>query len=297
LAVARQPKPAMLCFVVFTVGFVLLSFGGMKDRRYISFMLPFLFVLWGIALAELGPLLVHCVATATPRALRNVDPSLANRLAGATVIGLGVLFLIASNGAPAKALFELAGVRLFGEGGDAEITTLPDRADWVAAKAPLAPWLDSASVVLTSHDVETLHGLGRYDIVINANRMSEISPRPWSERVDSGNSAEFGIDARTGRLVISQPESLRLVMSCYPDGLILADEDYFPRDEGITEGVADVIERQTVAIDLPPQWGVLAFRWQHPVSDPPPAACAALPKIKGPPRSGPGATSPSGEKN
>jgi hypothetical protein len=220
---------------------------------------------------------------------------LANRAAGATVIGLGVLFLIASNGAPAKTLFELAGVHMFGEGSDVEITTRPYRADWVGMKAPLAPWLDTASIVLTSHDVETVHGLGRYDIVINANRMSEISPRPWSEQVGSGN--EFGIDRRTGRPVISQPESLRLVMSCYPDGLILADRDYFRRDEGITEAVADVIERQTVAIDLPSQSGVLAFRWQHPVADPPPAACAMLPKIKGPPRTALGTASPPAAKN
>jgi 4-amino-4-deoxy-L-arabinose transferase-like glycosyltransferase len=297
LAIARQPKPATFCFVVFTVVFVLLSFGGMKDRRYVSFVLPFLFVLWGIALAELGPLLVRVVATATPRALHNLDPSLANRLAGATVIGLSTLFLIVSNGAPVKTLSALAGGHLVGEGSDVAITTRPYRADWAGVKAPLAPWLNTASIVLTSHDVETLHGLGRYDIVINANRMSEISPRPWSELADSGNSNEFGIDFRTGRPVISQPESLRLVMSCYPDGLILADEDYFRRDEGITDPVADVIERETVKIDLPRQTHVLAFHWQHPVPDPPPAACATLPKIKGPPRAASGTASPPGEKN
>ncbi len=297
LAVARQPKPAMFCFLVFTVVFILLSFGGMKDRRYVSFMLPFLFVLWGIALAELGPLLVRCVATATPRALHNLDPSLANRAAKATVIGLGVLFLIVSNGAPTKTLFELAGIHLFGEGADVDLTTEPYRADWVAVKAPLAPWLDTASIVLTSHDNETLYGIGRYDIVINANRMSEISPRPWSELADSGNSSEFGIDRRTGRPVISQPESLRLVMSCYSDGLILADKDYFRRDEGITDPVADVIERETVKIDLPRQTHILAFHWQHPVADPPPAACATLPKIMGQSRSAAGTASLAVEKN
>jgi 4-amino-4-deoxy-L-arabinose transferase-like glycosyltransferase len=277
LAAARQPKPAIFCLFVFVTGFVLLSFGGMKDRRYISFLLPFLFVLWGIALAELGPLLVRCVAKATPRALRNLDPSLQNRLARATVIGLGVLFLIASNGAPAKTLFKLAGVRLIADDGSAEITTSASRGDWHAVKAPLAPWLRDASIVLTSDDVETIHGVGRYDMALNANRITEITGSL------SGGEGEFEIDPRTGRPVISTADSLRLVMSCYPDGLILAGAGRFRSDEAIIDPVADVIEADTVPIALPSEARILAFHWQHPVPDPPPAACATLPKIKGRP--------------
>ena len=220
LAVARQSKPALFCLLVFATGFVFLSFGGMKDRRYVSFLLPFLFVLWGIALAELGPLLVRCIASATPSALRAVDPSLANRAGRAIVIGLGVLFLIASNGAPAKTLLKLAGVRLIGEDGGAEITTRPSRADWSAVRAPLAPWLSTASVVLTSHDVETLYALGRYEITINANRMTEVTGRSWPQLVASGQSAEFKVDHRTGRPVISQPELAapgHALLSGWPD--------------------------------------------------------------------------------
>jgi 4-amino-4-deoxy-L-arabinose transferase-like glycosyltransferase len=277
LAVADRPKPAIFCFVVFVVGFVFLSSAGMKDKRYVAFLLPFLFVLWGIAFAALVAWVRRLIARATPRALGNLVPGLATRGAQATVIGLGILFLIGSNGAPAKTLLSLAGVKMFAEGGGADMTTGPFRADWEAVKGPIAEWLDSASVVLTTDDVKTLYALGRYDIALNANRITEITGSL------SGGEGEFEIDPRTGRPVISTADSLRLVMSCYPDGLILAGAGRFRSDEAIIDPVADVIEADTVPIALPSEARILAFRWQHPVPDPAPAACATLPKIKGRP--------------
>jgi hypothetical protein len=172
----------------------------------------------------------------------------------------------------------LAGVFLVAQGSSASMASGPARADWAAVRAPLAPWLDNASLVLTSHDVETLYWLGRYDIVINANRISEIA----SSIADPERRAEFGIDRRTGRPVISEPDSLRLLMSCYPDGLIVTDAAYFRRDEAIVDSVADLIEAETVLIDLPPEARILAFRWEHSAPSPVPAVCAALPQVQGP---------------
>ena len=278
LAVAHRPRPAIFCFIVFVIGFVLLSFGGMKDKRYVAFLLPFLFVLWGIAFAALVPLLRRLIARATPRALDNLAPGLATRGAQVAVIGLGVLFLIGSNGAPAKTLFSLARIKMFAEGGGAGMTTGQLRADWAAVKAPLAPWLSNAAIVLTSHDVKTLYDLGRYDIVISATRITEITGSL------SGDEGEFDIDFRTGRPVISIAESLRLVMACYPDGLILAEAGHLGLDEAIIDPVADVIEAETTPIPLPSETRVVAFHWEHPVADPAPAACATLPEINGPPR-------------
>jgi 4-amino-4-deoxy-L-arabinose transferase-like glycosyltransferase len=277
LAAAHRPKPALFCFFVFVVGFVFLSFAGMKDKRYVAFLLPFLFVLWGIAFAALLPLLRRALVRATPRALDNLIPGLATRATGAAAIGLGLLFLIGSNGAPAKTLASLAGVKMFAEGGGTGMTTGQFRADWEAVKAPLGPWLSNASVVLTSHDVKTLYELGRYDIVLNANRITEITGSL------SGDEGEFDMDHRTGRPVISTPESLRLVMACYPDGLILAEAGHLRSDEAILDPVADLIEAGTMPIPLPPETRVVAFHWEHAVPDPAPAACATLPEIKGRP--------------
>ena len=276
LAVAQRPKPAIFCFLIFVVGFVLLSFAGMKDKRYISFLLPFLFVLWGIAFAALVPLVGRLIANATPRALDDLVPGLATRGVQVMVIGLGVLFVLGSNGAPAKTLLSLARVKLFAEGSGTGMTTGQLRADWDAVKAPLTPWLNNASIVVTSHDVKTLYYLGRYDIVINANRISEIVGTVEGD-------GEFGIDFRTGRPVISTPESLRILMDCYPDGLIIVEGGHLRSDEAIIDSAAEIIEADSTPIPLPLETRMSAFHWQHPSPDPVPAACATLPEIKGPP--------------
>ncbi len=82
--------------------------------------------------------------------------------------------------------------------------------------------VEMSSVVLTSHDVQTLSYLGDFDIVVNNNRMSEIRGR------------RFGIDPRTGRPVVSEPEAARLVMQCYPDGLVVAVASQWRSQEAIS---------------------------------------------------------------
>ena len=276
-AVAHRPRPAIFCFIVFVVGFVFLSFAGMKDKRYIAFLLPFMFVLWGIAFAALVPLLRRLVARATPRALDDLVPGLATRATQAAVIAIGLLFLVGSNGAPTKTLLSLAGVKMFAEGGGTGMTAGELRSDWPAVKGPLQPWLTDASIVLTSHDVKTLYYLDRYDIVISTNRITEITGSL------GGEEGEFDIDYRTGRPVISTADSLRLVMACYPDGLILAQASHIRLNAAITSPVADVIEAETAPIPLPPETRIVAFHWEQPASSPAPAACTALPKIEGRP--------------
>jgi hypothetical protein len=83
--------------------------------------------------------------------------------------------------------------------------------------------------------------------------------------------------------VISTSESLRIVMACYPDGLIIAKTGSLRSDEGIIGPVADVIEADTVPIPLPPETRIRAFHWEHPMPGPAPTDCAALPEINGPP--------------
>jgi hypothetical protein len=265
LAVARKPRPAIFCFIVFAVSFVLLSFGGMKDRRYISMFLPFLFVIWGIALAEAWPFLRRCVAATARGSLHRLAPGLATQPVRWIVVGLGVLFLVAANGAPARTLFQLAGLNVVADGGGAGIRESRRIADWAAAREPLQPWWDSASVILTSHDVQTLYFLGDFDIVANNNRMSELGGQ------------QFDVDSRTGRPVVSEPEAMRLILECYPDGLVVALASQWRTEEAIDAAVASVIEAVATPLPVPAETGVLAFHWQHPAGEPRPDACAALP--------------------
>ncbi|MEM7710287.1 MAG: hypothetical protein AAF264_05950, partial [Pseudomonadota bacterium] len=68
---------ATYCLAIFLAGFLLHSFGGMKAHRYLSFVMPFLFVLWAIALAGIA-------AAIWARLKRAVPPATAK---GVAVIG------------------------------------------------------------------------------------------------------------------------------------------------------------------------------------------------------------------
>ena len=70
---------------------------------------------------------------------------------------------------------------------------------------------------------------------------------------------------------------MRLILECYPDGLVVARPRSGVPRQSIDPAVADVIEAGASAIPLPAETGVLAFHWQHPAADPPASACAAIP--------------------
>ncbi len=266
LALVHRPRPAVLCMCVFVVSFVLLSFGGMKDPRYMFFPLPFLFVLWGIALAKAVDVLYPWLVDATDRVLRRLAPHLAGRAVRIGLIGAGVAFLVASNGGAIKALLSLGGTRLIAAEGGVEVNADAGRADWAAVRDNLTPLLDTASIILTARDVQFLHYLGDYDIALNSNRLTEIP------------GGEFDLDPRTGQVVIGTANAIGRIIACFPSGLIVTDAGSWRSAVGIKDAVADRIEAETMEVALPPEAHVLAFRWEHPVPDPARAACATLPK-------------------
>jgi hypothetical protein len=233
----------------------------MKDRRYVFFTLPFLFVLWGIALAELLPLFRRYVGPRTLDALRNIAPGAARPWLQRGVIALGLLFLLAANGAPMKTIFGLAGINLFAEGGGADFTASPLRGDWKAAREELLPWLESVDVVVTTRDVETLYFLGHFDYALNLNRISELG------------GVEFVTDPRTGRVAVSAPESIEEIIECYDTGLIIGDATLW--DKSVPEETSNLIKTYTLPIELPPAPKIIAFRWDHP-AEPSSEQCGSL---------------------
>jgi hypothetical protein len=265
LALARRPRPAAFCCTIFVSAFVLLSLGGMKTQRYLVFALPFLYVVWGIALAAAWPWLRAGVLAVSDRAARALAPGLPRRPTITALLALTVVFLLVVHKATATLLFMPLGRRV------------PDpapRYDWTEAQSLLAPELERASVVLTGWELHTLYYLGRFDITLSASRLSEI---PGAE--------EFGIDTRTGRPVISRAASVALVMDCFPDGLIVVNPEYWRSEEDLTNAMADVITARATPIELPDTLGMLAFRWDNPVDDAP-AACTVIPGYDAPPATG-----------
>jgi hypothetical protein len=146
--------------------------------------------------------------------------------------------------------------------------------DWQAGAEPLRPWLDQASVVLTTSDIETLYFLGHYDVLINKSRLSELH-----ETSELHEMVEFARDPRTGKPVASTPESVALIIDCFPDGLIITSKHRWRVTHQLDDAVADLIIKRTVPLELPRSSQMMAFRWERFPSASAPATCADLPPM------------------
>jgi hypothetical protein len=253
-ALTVAPRAALFCCCVFITSFGLLSLAAMKHFVYIGFVLPFLFVIWAIALARAaGPIGQWLVAT-TDRALAQVAPALYGRGARWALIAASVLFLIVSNGGPARTLLKPFGIAL-----GADETTV----DWHPAASALRPWIQQTGILLTPNDMHALYYLGDYDLAVNPSRLSEVA------------GVDFSLDPRTGRPVIGTAAALRLVMSCYATGVLVADATAYPPPWIGSEALGDVIRNEMSPIDLGGHPGLFAFHWDRSGSTPPPE-CASL---------------------
>jgi hypothetical protein len=124
---------------------------------------------------------------------------------------------------------------------------------WWEAAAVLEPWLDQASVVLTTSELDALYYFGDYDVLLEKSRLSE-QPSPV---------AEFDRDPRTERPIISTPKSVALIIDCFPDGVIVADTYRWRNPAYLGDATADLIVQRTEPIPLDANARILAFRWAH----------------------------------
>jgi hypothetical protein len=114
--------------------------------------------------------------------------------------------------------------------------------------------------------VHAVYYLGDYDIAVNPSRLSEVS-----------GGHEFSLDPRTGRPVVGTADSLELIMSCYAEGVFIADLAGFPLPYPGSEPINELIRATMTPIELPRGTGVYAFSWTTDRATPAPAACASLP--------------------
>ena len=255
IAVAARPRPSLFAICVFGTAFALLSFAGQKSWRYLYFALPFLFVVWAIALASLWQSLWNTIRAAIDRVLAEFAPGLRPLLGWGLVAG-SLAFLLLANGSTARTFLRPLGIHL-GEGFSA---------DWPAAVDQLQPAVRDAEMVLTSHELHMLHYLGRADIVVSKERLAEFA------------DTEFARDPRTGLPVVSGPQSLALILDCYPSGVLVTDTiKGWRAPTVIDDASADLIVSRMGPIELPSRSKLMAFQWRTPTAAEPSAACAAIP--------------------
>lgn len=262
LAIAARPRPALFCLSVFVPGFVLLSFGGMKQLKYLTFLLPFLFAVWAIAMAEVYAGLREAVVAISDRSREAVAPSLPRRPVRYLLIAGGLAFLVLANGAPARTLLLPFGIQLTPEGAPV---------DWMAARETLQPLVDDASIVLTNEELALLYYLGRADVIVSGSRISEVD-----------GAQEFSMDYRTGLPMVSNEESVALIMACFPHGLLLTNTKKWRDPAQLDNMVADLIERDAQPVEMPKGSRIVAYAWGETDLDAPPDACARLSNLRAP---------------
>ena len=254
IAVAACPRPSIFAICVFSVAFALVSFAGQKSFRYLFFALPFLYVVWAIALASLWTVLRDAVLTATDRVAGYARSGWRQPLRWGLIAG-SLAFLLLANGSTARTLLRPLGIHL-GEGFSA---------GWPAAVPELDHWVREADVVLTSHELHMLYYLDRADIIVSKARRADF--------VES----EFARDPRTGLPVVSELGSLELILACYSTGVLVTDTISGWRAPTVIDNrTADFIVDHMTPIELPARSKLMAFRWQNAKGDLAAPACASI---------------------
>ncbi|MGI9418371.1 MAG: hypothetical protein ACR2RA_11095, partial [Geminicoccaceae bacterium] len=261
IAMAHRPRPVGFCLAIFLPAFVLQSLGGMKHLRYLYYVMPFLFVIWGVALAHVVERFRPFLRDATDKTLDVLAPNLPRPALRNGLIGAALVFTLFANAANIKTLAMLAGVTV------PPMTRAPA---WDVASETLEPWLEDA-VLLTTSEMETLYAFDRYDILISNSRMSELE-RNNKGLLNENGIGEFSIDWRTGRPVVSEPASVELIMSCFEKGVIVSNVYRWRFSPQLDDEVADLIEERATRVDLPPSSMITAYRWENDAASDPPAA-------------------------
>lgn len=262
VAIVHRPRPAAFALTVFAMAFLLNSIAAAKSLRYIVYAQPFLFSVWGIALAALWQALGEFLA----RLRQGLSDRLADlgrpyRPVSWLLLAGAILFLLLGNPTWLRTTALLA-----------DITIPPEvpMADWPRARPVLEPWLATADVVVTTEELASLYFLGRYDLRFSRSKLEEL---PDAEQ------KEFGIDPRTGRPVISTTASLSRVLACYPKGIILGPDTSWNNPTLLDADQVELIKQHARPLALPPGSHMFAYVWEQTSGDPATADCAVLPRL------------------
>jgi hypothetical protein len=245
IAWRRYRDLTFFCVIVIVVCLGLHSVAGMKALRYIYYLFPFMFVIWGCAVAVAGPPVVrYLVRLISPWAGR----------AAPVLIGLGLLV------AALPAVFVMTDYRLTVTGALRWLKTgstwqpfdygsAREEVDW-APYLPQLRQLQKDRLFIATDSVRTLYYLDDYDLMLNKSELS-----------DAG-SKEFSHDRRTGKLDISSGQSLALVMKCYPRGSVIVSDARWG-DAGVPDDAARVIKGSMKPVRLAPELRMSGYVWDQ----------------------------------
>jgi hypothetical protein len=242
VAATRHPRPAIFLAVTFGAVLAFHSAAAWKSERYVFYVLPAFFAIWGLAIGVALPWLRQRLL-----AVLRLHP--VGRVAGSSSALLAAALLFAAAGNRAT----LIAYRMM---------TVPDsawtmsavyrgEADWERALPILEPAAAGADVVVASYPLKAIYFLGRVDLGVSVAAVARLE-----------DQQEFSVATREGVGFVSTRESLALVRACIDRGLIIVDERQWRRPWAVTGETADFIEARTERLPVPASAGILAFQWQ-----------------------------------
>ena len=233
-----KPKPTSFCLCMFVVAMLLHSGAAQKHPRYVAYAVPFLFAVWGIILSQVvewGVGRLKGTRFRLPARMRS--PRVVAVLTPVLVIVVAMSVAVTNRSFPFAAM---------------TIVTSHLRPSWNYARPVLEPLAETSDVIVSSTDLKPLYYLGRPCIVLGSQFPSDRE----------GTGSEFA-SGRTGRCVISKPESLDALIESHPSGLVIVERDHWRRRAFVSPEAADYLVNNTRAVPLPKNSRLIAFRWDR----------------------------------
>jgi hypothetical protein len=263
-AIVKSSRLAWYAITVFSVSFLVMSFAGPKATRYLSFAQPFLVIVWGAGLAYILPPLWRYAGVMRIRLAETF--ALPQRVT--LIVGNTVVILVLSTVALSNPFWVRTATMI----GNIALPIETPMTDWRAARAALGSWTAKADIMITTEELGAIYFFGRSDVRFSSSKLRELAP---------DQQKEFGIDYRTGRPIISKPESLEQLITCFERGIIVGPIEHWGNSILISEAVQNVITRYARPIEVPKESYLYAWGWEHEFQETRPSYCSDLSRFSG----------------
>ena len=241
-AFSRVPRLAVFCTLVFGLAVVLHSLAGMKAERYVTYLMPFFWIVLGIALA---PLIAPTRTAIGSLAMRiGTMPALAP-LPGE--LASGAVRLAAAASLSWFAATSLALPQSFQKLVHRIDPPLPD---WQAL--PGAVGLDEDTLFLTPNELHALYFIG--------DLHATLGPPPNGDTV-----------SQTGRPALTDASALARLIACRRAGVIAADAWRWQNPGVVAAPVRRYAERHLEPHPAGPSLNLVIYTWNR--EEPPARPC------------------------
>ena len=211
--------------IVVFVSLAISSIASQKATRYAYHLAPSIAVIYGIGLSA---------------AFKHLSEYLGSKLSVSfsysRIIALVIMTVCLVNSVEIQRALKL----VTGKGTLDRTIPVMSEPDWALAATELSDYLETATHVVVTSGVKSLYNYGRYDFELSKTVVG-----------DTITKTEFGFDARTGKTVISTPESMDRILAMGGSTLVILENRMLNKSYSApTETVTNITSNCTL-INIP----------------------------------------------